>query len=64
MSSVCHTAEAENDLLSIWDYVAQDNPDAATRLLLTIEEKCVLLASNPHLGRARPDIAPECVTCQ
>jgi len=53
------TSEAENDLLSIWDYIAQDNPDAATRLLLTIDEKCALLAANPQLGPARPDITPE-----
>ena len=53
------TAEAENDLLSIWDYIAQDNPDAATRLLRTIDEKCALLAVHPQLGPARPDIAPD-----
>ena len=53
------TAEAEKDLLALWDYIAQDNPEAATRLLLTIDEKCARLAANPQLGPARPDIAPE-----
>jgi toxin ParE1/3/4 len=53
------TAEAEHDLLSIWRYIAEDNPAAATRLLLSIDEKCTLLADNPQLGPARPDIAPD-----
>jgi toxin ParE1/3/4 len=53
------TAEAENDLLSIWRYIAKDKPQAATRLLRSIDEKCALLAENPQLGAARPDIAAE-----
>jgi len=53
------TAAAEDDLLSIWEYIAQDNPDAATRQLFKIEETSSLLAENPHLGPARPDIAAE-----
>ncbi len=53
------TAEAENDLLSIWRYIAEDNQQAATRLILSIDKKCGLLAENPKLGAARPDIAPE-----
>lgn len=59
MAKFKRTAAAENDLLSIWRYVAEDNPSAATRLLRTIDEKCALLADNPKLGPARPDIAPE-----
>lgn len=59
MARFRRTAEAENDLLSIWCYIAEDKPQAATRLLRTIDEKCALLAENPQLGPARPDIAPE-----
>ena len=59
MARFRRTAEAENDLLSIWRYIAEDNPSAATRLLLSIDDKCGLLADNPRLGPARPDIAPE-----
>jgi len=33
------TAEAENDLLSIWRYIAEDNQQAATRLILSIDKK-------------------------
>ena len=59
MASFKRTAEAENDLLSIWQYIAEDNAQAENRLLLSIDEKCELLADNPKLGAARPDIAPD-----
>jgi toxin ParE1/3/4 len=51
--------KAEADLLEIWLYVAQDSPRAADRLLDRIETQCRLLADNPRLGRARPDVAPD-----
>ena len=38
--------------------MAQDDPDAADRWLDTLEEKLSLLADNPLMGPARPDIAP------
>lgn len=46
-------------MLSIWRYIAEDKPQAATGLIHTINEKCALLADNPLLGQARPDIAPD-----
>jgi len=51
--------KAETDLLEIWLYIAQDSPRAADRLLDRIEAQCRLLADNPRLGRARPEIAPD-----
>lgn len=59
MPTIKRTAQAEEDLIEIWVYIAQDNPAAADRLLDDIDAKCLLLADNPHLGAARPDIAPE-----
>lgn len=53
------TAKAEDDLLSIWQYIAEDNPRAATKLLNTLNEHFALLAENKYMGTARPDIAPE-----
>ena len=58
-SRVRRTPLAEQDLEDIWFFVAQDNPDAADRLLDKIEESIGLIAENPYLGPARPDIAPE-----
>ncbi len=51
------TAKAEEDLIEIWIYIAADNPTAADRLLDQIDTKCQMLANNPELGQARPDIA-------
>jgi toxin ParE1/3/4 len=59
MPVIRRTAKAEDDLVDIWIYIAHENPDAADRLLEEIDRKFVLLAENPRLGRARPDIAPE-----
>ena len=53
------TAQAEEDLIDIWLYIAQDNPTAADNLLDTFEEKGWLLAKNPKLGQERPDIAED-----
>jgi toxin ParE1/3/4 len=60
MPVIRRTAQAEEDLIDIWLYIAQDNPGAADRLLDEIEEKLSLLADHPQLGPARPDIAEEC----
>jgi len=56
------TAAAEADTASIWDYIAQDNPDAATAFMLRLEEqigtlerypkRCSLITENELLGTA------------
>jgi toxin ParE1/3/4 len=51
--------KAQADLLEIWLYVAQDSARAADRLLDRIEAQCRLLADNPRLGKARPEIASD-----
>jgi len=53
------TSQAEEDLIDIWLYIARDDPAAADTLLDTFEEKGQLLAENPELGQARPDIAED-----
>lgn len=58
MSRCLHTRQAREDILDIWAYVAEENPDAADRLLDAIGERCGLLAASPGLGPARPDLAP------
>lgn len=59
MPVIQRTARAEEDLIDIWIYIAQDNPAAADRLLDKIDSKILLLAEQPGLGPAREDIAPE-----
>lgn len=54
---VQRTAEADEDLMGIWSYIATDNPKAADSLLDEIEDKFILLSEQPCLGPARSDIA-------
>jgi toxin ParE1/3/4 len=42
------TASAEADIAEIWDYIAQDNPDAATTFILHLEEQIGTLESFPE----------------
>jgi len=60
MPKIQRTGLAESDLIDIWLYISQDNPDAADRLLDDIEATCLLLAKHPQLGVARPEIGNEC----
>ena len=59
MPRIIRTPRARLDLIDIWIWIAADNPAAADRLVDLIDEKLRLLADNPRLGPARPDIAPD-----
>jgi toxin ParE1/3/4 len=50
---------AESDLDDIWWYIAQDNPEAADRLLDRIEERCGALARFPEMGVRREELMPD-----
>ena len=43
----------ENDLWTIWEFIAKDNPAAATHLVESAYETFVTLAITPALGRSR-----------
>ena len=48
---------ARADLDEIWVYIAQDNPDAADRLIRAIVSRFPMLASMPEMGRQREELA-------
>jgi len=48
--------EAENDLVDIWLYIAQDNPVNADRFLDRIQESCLALANFPQMGTKRDEL--------
>ncbi|MGB3538161.1 MAG: type II toxin-antitoxin system RelE/ParE family toxin [Mesorhizobium sp.] len=50
------SSHAEDDLITIWLYVAQENEAAADRLLDRIEERWGQLAAFPFPGASRDDI--------
>ncbi len=56
MPRLLRSAEAEEDLIKIWLDIAQDNSAAADKMLRHIDEKFVLLAENPKLGQALPEL--------
>lgn len=57
MASYKLTKPAESDLLSIWRYIAEDNPQAADSVLDLIEAHFSQLSRNPKIGRLRKDLA-------
>jgi plasmid stabilization system protein ParE len=47
MSLYLLTPQAEDDLINIWSYIAQDSLDAANRVETQIYAACAFLASTP-----------------
>jgi toxin ParE1/3/4 len=58
MATVRRSQLAEQDLRDIWQYIATDNPDAADRLLNTIDSKLERYAGQPAMGAPRDSLAP------
>ncbi len=50
MARLRWTREAEQWLHDIFDYIAQDNPDAAARVVNGIYQKAQLLSEFPEIG--------------
>jgi toxin ParE1/3/4 len=48
--------EAEIDLDTIWEYIAEDNEDAADQLIDRIEATIEALLPFPYQGHRRPDL--------
>ena len=55
MSGYAFHPDAFADLDEIWEYIAQDNIDAADRVLADIHTVLRTLAGAPHIGHRRPD---------
>lgn len=47
---------AAQDIIQIWEFIAQDNPTAATRFREHLLEAIRGLAAFPRQGRRRPDV--------
>ena len=56
MTKYILTAVAKDDLQSIIDFISQDNPVAASKLLDHIARAFESLLNNPKLGHSRPDL--------
>ena len=56
MSGYVFHPDAFADLDEIWEYIAQDNVDAADRVLAEFDSTLTLLAGSPHIEHRRPDL--------
>jgi toxin ParE1/3/4 len=50
------TETAQDALLEVWSFIAQDNPSAADRLLAAIKNQLDRLVRFPELGRKRNEL--------
>jgi toxin ParE1/3/4 len=55
MLPLIRSAQYELDLIAIWQYIAADNAQAATRLLENIDRRVGTLARYPLLGSRTPE---------
>lgn len=58
MSSYRLTPEASRDLDEIYDYIAQNNPGAAARVIEKIERRCQQLANLLLMGASCEHLSP------
>jgi toxin ParE1/3/4 len=58
MARVTRRPQAEADILEIWDYIAEDSIVEADRWVERLDEKLVLWATQPMMGRVRDELAP------
>ena len=49
---------AESDLDTIWEYIAQDNIEAADRWIARLFDAFDALGQTPGMGHARSDLTP------
>jgi len=54
---------AEQDLESIGDYIAADNPVRAVSFVLELRQQCQRIARNPLGYRARPELGEGLRSC-
>lgn len=57
MPRIRFTHSAETDLLELWVTIAEENLNAADNVLDVIQSTVTLLAAQPEMGRARPELA-------
>lgn len=59
MTRVTRRPLAADDIAEVWDCIAEDNLNAADRWIDRLDEQFGFLATQPLMGRARPELGPE-----
>jgi toxin ParE1/3/4 len=57
MASVFFTRSAQTDLLETWSFISEQSFEAADHVLDVIEKEAQILALQPLMGRARPELS-------
>jgi toxin ParE1/3/4 len=58
MPIILRRPRAADDLIELWDYLADDNVARADAFIDDVDAKLNLLAEQPMLGRSREELAP------
>ena len=58
MVRITRRPQAEEDILEIWLFIAEDNVAAADRWFDRLDEILFLCATQPTMGRVRDELAP------
>ncbi len=59
MSDFIFSESARKDMLTLWEYIARDDFDAADRVIDAVEEAVNKLVLMPGMGHSRTDLADE-----
>lgn len=58
MSRVLRRPKALEDVLDVWEYIAEDSLVIADRWVEQLDQQLYLLSTQPMLGRARDELSP------
>ena len=55
--TILRSNSARNDLQEIWNFIARDNPTAASSLIREFDRRFSILSASPHIGRGADSLA-------
>jgi len=59
VATVSRRPQAALDILDVWDHIADDDMAAADRWVDELDTAFSRLATQPLMGRSRPELAPD-----
>ena len=57
MAQIAYSDLAKMDLAEIWLYIAEDSQNQADKFIKYLEQKCLMLAEQPRVGREFPEFS-------
>jgi len=52
------SAQAAEDLIDLWLYIANDSPQSADKFIDHIQQQCLLISITPKIGLERGELLP------